>query len=170
MPGRSRPTSPPGGHAGVLVVAAFAIVALAMNTPEIMIGALLGGLVLFAGGVCYLILLYKLWSVVQDGRAQTTPGAAVGLMFVPCFNIYWQFVAFWGLSKELNRISREYGFVVPEANEPLALTACILHCCGIIPYLGALATLVGIIVSIISVKNMCDVAVAIIRQSNVSTV
>jgi hypothetical protein len=156
--------------AGAVIVVACVVVALAAETPEIAIGAIPGVLVVFAGGVCYLILLYKLWSVVQDGRAQTTPGAAVGLMFIPCFNIYWQFVAFWGLSKELNRISREYGFSVPEANEQLALTACILHCCGIIPYLGALASLAGMILSFIAAKNMCDVAVAIIRQSTVPTV
>ena len=123
--------------AGVLVVVACVLIATAADAPEIMIGALVGGLLVLAGWVCYLILLYKLWSVVQDGRAQTSPGAAVGLLFIPCFNVYWQFVAYWGLSKELNRISREYRFSVPQANEQLALTACILHCCGIVPYFGA---------------------------------
>ena len=34
---------------------------------------------------------------------ESTPGQAVGFCFIPCFNLYWQFVAFWGLSKDLNR-------------------------------------------------------------------
>jgi predicted RNA-binding Zn-ribbon protein involved in translation (DUF1610 family) len=106
----------------------------------------------------------------DPGARTRRPCPQCGEMIIPCFSIYWQFVAFWGLSKELNRISREYGFVVPEANEQLALTTCILYCCGIVPYLGLLATLAGMVLSFIAVKNMCDVAVAIIRQSNVPTV
>src|SRR6266852_5492001 len=40
-------------------------------------------------------LWYRMWSAIQDGHARTTPGKAVGLMFVPLFNVYWMFVAFW---------------------------------------------------------------------------
>ena len=37
---------------------------------------------------------------IQDGYARTTPGLAVGLMFIPVFNIYWQFVALKGLAED----------------------------------------------------------------------
>ena len=99
--------------AGGGVIAVFASVAFAaQNRPDLVgsavAGALLGAGVMFVGWVFYLMLLYKLWCVVQDGRAQTTPGQAVGFLFIPCFNIYWQFVSFWGLAKDLNRVSREY--------------------------------------------------------------
>ncbi|MEA5079778.1 MAG: DUF4339 domain-containing protein [Anaerolineaceae bacterium] len=49
------------------------------------------------------ILLYQFWKLVQDGNARTTPGRAVGFLFIPLFNFYWMFIAYWGLAKELKR-------------------------------------------------------------------
>ena len=87
-------------------------------------------------------------------------------MFVPCFSIYWQFVAFWGLSKDLNRW-RGSGMSMLRTNEGLALAVCILNCCGIVPYAGAVG-LAGMIISIIVVKGMCDTAVAILEGFSTS--
>jgi len=133
------------------------------------IGAIIGIPVLIAGVVFHMMLLYKLWCVVQDGRAESTPEKAIGFLFIPFFNIYWQFVAIWGLSKDLNRYSRAYGIVAPEASESLALTVCILNCCSIIPYLGMLTAIASMIVAIIAVKGMRDTAVAIIQNSSAWT-
>jgi hypothetical protein len=55
---------------------------------------------LMAGGVLQYILVYKFWQILQDGFARTTPGKAVGFMFIPFFNFYWLFVAYYGLSKD----------------------------------------------------------------------
>ncbi|MBA4383965.1 MAG: hypothetical protein C0410_04460 [Anaerolinea sp.] len=60
--------------------------------------------------VLLFILVYKFWQVIQDGAAPTSPGKAVGFMFIPLFNIYWWFVAYWGLSKGQNSfIERHFG-------------------------------------------------------------
>ena len=125
------------------------------------VGAIVGLPMIIVGAVYYYMLMYQLWSTVQDGRAETTPGNAVGFMFIPCFYLYWQFVAFWGLAKDLNRFSREHSIPAPPANEQRALTACILHCCAIIPYLGLLPALAGLVITVIELKNMRDVAVVI---------
>ena len=127
-------------------------------------GAVLGVPALIAGLVFYFMLLYKLWCAVQDGRAESTPGKAVGFMFIPFFNLYWQFVAIWGLSKDLNRYAREHNIAAPQANEALALTGCILNCCAIIPYAGIFAAIAAMIILIIAVKGMCDTTVAIIQS------
>lgn len=129
-----------------------------------LIGAVLGLPAIIAGVVFYVMLLYKLWCTVQDGRAESTPGKAIGFLFIPFFNLYWQFVAFWGLSKDLNRYAREHGIAAPQANESLALTGCILNCCTVIPYAGLLAAIAAVIISIIAVKGMCDTAAAIIQS------
>jgi len=129
-----------------------------------LIGAVLGIPAIIAGVVFYVMLLYKLWCTVQDGRAESTPGKAIGFMFIPFFNLYWQFVAIWGLSKDLNRYAREHNVAAPQANEALALTGCILNCCAIIPYAGILAAIAGLIVLIIAVNGMCDTAAAIIQS------
>ena len=47
-------------------------------------------------------VLYKLWSLIPADKARTTPGKAVGFLFIPLFNFYWNFVAIHGLAKALN--------------------------------------------------------------------
>jgi hypothetical protein len=37
------------------------------------------------------VILWKMWSSIQDGNARTTPGKAIGFLFIPFFNIYWIF-------------------------------------------------------------------------------
>jgi hypothetical protein len=67
---------------------------------------------LFAGAVLHYIMIYKLWQVVQDGFARTTPGQAVGFMFIPYFNYYWFLPAYYGLAKDLNAyIDRHYAYL-----------------------------------------------------------
>lgn len=49
------------------------------------------------------ILMYKFWQVVQDGKASTSAGKAIGLMFIPVFNFFWVYRLYFNLSLELNR-------------------------------------------------------------------
>ena len=56
-----------------------------------------------AGAVLQYILTYRFWQVIQDGQQRTTPGRAVGFLFIPLFNLYWFFVAYVGLSIDINR-------------------------------------------------------------------
>ena len=48
------------------------------------------------------VILYKAWQAIQDGQPRTTPGKAVGFLFIPFFNVYWMFVAYWGWAKDCN--------------------------------------------------------------------
>lgn len=71
--------------------------------------------------VLWYVLLYKSWRQIQDGYAETSPGKAVGFMFIPGFNIYWQFVALWGLAKDLAGYAERYGVDGVKASPGLAL-------------------------------------------------
>ncbi len=53
------------------------------------------------GMVILAILVYKIWVPIQDGDVRTTPGKACGFMFIPFFNFYWIFQAYWGWSATL---------------------------------------------------------------------
>jgi predicted RNA-binding Zn-ribbon protein involved in translation (DUF1610 family) len=154
---------------GTLIAVAGIALAAAKESPEFAALVIVGLVLMAVGAVSHLVLVYKLWKVVQDGRAQTTPGCAVGFMFIPCFNIYWQFVAVWGLAKELNRISRDYHIGAPEASESHALAGCVLYCCRLVPYLNALAMLAEFVISIVLFKNLCDVAVVIAGTRTIPT-
>ncbi|MDO5579810.1 MAG: DUF4339 domain-containing protein [Planctomycetia bacterium] len=57
---------------------------------------------LFAS-IAWFVLLYRFWQAVPSTIASTTPGKAVGFLFIPIFNIYWVFVAWYVLGQNLNR-------------------------------------------------------------------
>jgi len=48
------------------------------------------------------IVHYKCWKAVSKEIARTTPGKAVGFLFIPFFNFYWAFVSYMGLAEDLN--------------------------------------------------------------------
>jgi hypothetical protein len=54
------------------------------------------------------ILVYHFWKTIQDGYARTSPGKAVGFLFIPVFFYYWIFVAFFGLSQDLNAFIKRH--------------------------------------------------------------
>lgn len=76
-------------------------------------------------GIVWLVLIYKLWSLIQDGFASTSPGRAVGFMFIPLFNLYWLFRAVWGFARDFNSYVRRYSLSVPLLSEGLFLAWCI---------------------------------------------
>ncbi len=71
--------------------------------------------------VVFGVLIYKMWSGIQDGYARTTPGKAVGFLFIPFFNFYWGFQALWGFSKDYNRYIQRHSLRAPKLREGLFL-------------------------------------------------
>jgi hypothetical protein len=86
------------------------------------VGLILGLPLFIAGAVISYILLYRLWHIIQDGAARTSPGKAVGFCFIPFFNLYWVYVAIVGLVKDMNAYCNQHNIEGPRANEGLALT------------------------------------------------
>lgn len=64
------------------------------------------------------MLLYRCWMIIQDGEARTTPGRAVGFLFVPFFNLYWIHVVTVGLAEDMNRYceARKIGGLKADVN------------------------------------------------------
>lgn len=60
------------------------------------------------------VLLYRLWKIIQDGVTRTTPGKAVGYLFIPGYNLYWYFRAFRGFSIETNAFIDRHYILHPE--------------------------------------------------------
>ncbi len=52
----------------------------------------------------HLRVLYKCWMAIQDGNARTTPGKAVGLLFVPFYALFWASQAYPGFASDYNRL------------------------------------------------------------------
>jgi hypothetical protein len=128
-------------------------------------GAIAGGgvllmvlatLILLASSIVLFVLYYKMWVAIQDGYARTTPGKAVGFMFIPLFNIYWVFQALWGYSKDYNEYLQRYSIPAKPLSEGLFLTACILPLLGWLPFAGGLIGIANFIICIIIVNSICD--------------
>jgi hypothetical protein len=61
---------------------------------------------------------YRAWRSIQDGHARTTPGKAVGLMFIPLFNLYWAFVLLAGFARDYNSFCRRHNIGTPPRHLP----------------------------------------------------
>ncbi|MDO5565697.1 MAG: zinc-ribbon domain-containing protein [Planctomycetia bacterium] len=103
-----------------LFLVAFGINIVAENCPEVEMpdfvleyiptfASLLAVILAFSAFINGLILLYRLWVIVPSSMASTTPGHAVGFLFIPIFNIYWQFVAYHQLAQHYRDLTRVAG-------------------------------------------------------------
>ena len=77
-------------------------------------------------------ILHGLWSLIPTHRARTTPGKAVGFLFIPFFTYYWHFVAIYGLAKALN---------AETGRKSVSEVASFIYCCSLwvslVPFLWA---------------------------------
>ncbi len=121
------------------------------------------GLSAIASMVLFYIILYRHWQLIQDGYARTSPGKAVGFLFIPFFNLYWIFEAFPGLIRDTNVYIQRYGLPVKMQDAGLATAFCILTLLCLIPYLNLATGVAVLVIQIILAKNLRDSAVALIQ-------
>ncbi|HQL69551.1 MAG TPA: protein kinase [Bacteroidales bacterium] len=76
-------------------------------------------------------ILYNAWETIHQQSSETSPKKAVGLLFVPFYNLYWKFVAYYSFFKKINQI-----FGTQRANSKFALACCII---SVIPYVNLLS-------------------------------
>jgi hypothetical protein len=118
---------------------------------------ILGCAAILYGATIWYILLYRAWSVIQDGNASTTPEKAVGFIFIPFYNFYWIFRAWWGFAKDYNRYIERNSLNSSKLDEGLFLAFCILFICSAVPYLGYLAGLPFLAIFIITANQTINV-------------
>ena len=117
-----------------------------------------------AGTVLGYILLYRSWLLIQDGNARTTPGKAVGFCFIPFFNLYWMYVAFVGLSKDMNSYCNERQIAAPTISEGMTLAYYILSLLSGIPYIGILFAIPAIVMYVILMKQFTNAGMKILEH------
>jgi len=87
------------------------------------------------------IYLYRAWKCLQPGGAKVSPGAAIGFLFIPVFNLYWLFKAIGGLPKQWNTIASSY----PNTKHAPKLSMGAFICMLLIPVIGQIIWLNQII-------------------------
>jgi hypothetical protein len=58
--------------------------------------------------ILYLVQIYRMWNVINDGKARMTPGEAIGYLFVPFYNLYWMFQVWGGFVTDYNAYLDRY--------------------------------------------------------------
>ena len=116
--------------------------------------------------VCVVVkskLLYQCWKLIPADIARTTPGKAVGFLFIPIFHFYWMFVAYMGLCEDLNKTLQQRGIQF-EVNKTMGMVYCILYLACLIPILNILAIIGVSIVSVILLYSLKNGAIALLEQ------
>jgi hypothetical protein len=122
---------------------------------------------LVTGEILSYIVVYHMWKMIQDGFARTTPGKAIGFLFIPFFSYYWIFVAFRGLAIDYNGYINRHGLTAPTMSVNLFTAFCVVSVSGNVLAFGpselGLASGFGFwvllaaeILRIIITKNCCD--------------
>lgn len=148
-------------------------IASSINTAIIPGSAILfiGLIIITIAMILSYIFIYRAWYILQPGGARTSPGKAVGFMFIPLFNIYWMFVSFHGWAQDWNRIRNSHSNLtsIPTVSEGLFLAGPICIAVSIVPLIGVLASLVYMVIFFVMLFNICKVVNAIadaLQQEN----
>jgi hypothetical protein len=81
---------------------------------------------LLASWIYAFVTLHRCWSVVQANTNVTTPGMAVGLLFIPIFNFYWCFVATARLAGEAGKYLASLHGIKSPIGKGASITFCLL--------------------------------------------
>jgi len=116
-----------------------------METNPAAAHAVMGGAIMLIPAIFYCLTLQKALNRVSPENRAMQPGM-VWLLFIPLFNIVWNFFVVLNMAKSLGAEFKKRN--IPADAEPgkgLGLAMCILACCGIIPvinWFSGIATLV----------------------------
>ena len=108
------------------------------------------------GTAVFAVLVYKMWAAIQDGHARTTPGRALGFLFIPVFNIYWAFQVLWGFAKDYNSFIERHALDLRRLPEGLFLAYVVLCFTTWIPFLGWFLMVANLVVGAIMIAKICD--------------
>ena len=127
--GRRFATNPPPGKASLSMTRAIVFMALTC-IPY------LGLVFLPFAWIFALILHYRCWESLPAQYARTTPGKAVGYLFIPFFNYYWIFPSFWGLAQDCRAYATSRSIPVRGIPVGLGLAYSILFWFLPVPFVG----------------------------------
>ena len=82
---------------------------------------LLGFCIAVVAIITWAMFHYHLWGLLPSQYADTTPGKAVGFLFIPFYNCYWVFRSFVGVNRGLNRLADAHQLSGSRANLGLAV-------------------------------------------------
>lgn len=111
------------------------------------------------------ILLYRYWAVIAQHGARTTPGKAVGFLFIPLFNLYWMFVAYHGLAKDIDAyLDRNRASRAPRPTTGFILVTLIVGLLTFVPVINNFAMLAALVLMFITKLRLNNSIIGIIQD------
>ena len=100
--------------------------------------------------IFYLLTLNNTLKLVKAGNRQMEPGQ-VWLILIPFFGLVWQFIVVQKIADSLKAEFADRNISVGDERPGynIGLAYCILFCCSIVPVLGGLASIGGLVCWII---------------------
>jgi len=99
--------------------------------------------------VFIMMILHRAWKAIQDEHVPTTPGKAVGYLFIPLFNFYWVFVAIGGYAAAFNAYAARHRIPARQLSPALFYAHCVLALVGIpINFVPGIGLIYAVVVSI----------------------
>ena len=122
--------------------------------------------------VITLRLLYKMWAAIQDGQPRTTPGKAIGFLFIPFFSVYWIIQVWGGFPTDYNSYVESHRPDLCRLNSGIYVAYPVLILLSVIPLLNIFTVLVSLFVFFAIIAGTCDAVnrVADTTQSQVRSV
>lgn len=112
---------------------------------------------LLANLVITWVVIYKMWASIQDGnQARTTPGKAIGFLFIPFFNLYWLFQVWGGFPTDYNKFVESHGLNVPLLGSGIYTAYPVLIVLSVIPGLNVLTMLAGLFTFLVVTAKTSD--------------
>jgi hypothetical protein len=139
-----------------------------MNSEEtvVIIAVLIGAAIGITINVFYLLTLQNVLKEVSNEN-RLVPAANVWLMFIPLFNLIYPFILYPKIS---DSIRNEYSSRGLDAKgdfaRQLGIAMPILALCGVVPFIGVLASIANLILFIIFWVKMGEFKNELIRTKN----
>ena len=113
--------------------------------------------------VVLLRMLYKAWAALPANQARTTPGQALGFMFVPFYNLYWVWNAYVGFAQDFNRYMKQAAPQEQPQPNGFYIAFCIFH--FYLEILFALEPQVLILTGILDIVILTPVMIGIMANA-----
>lgn len=111
------------------------------------------------------ILIYRYWAVMQPYTKRTTPGKAVGFLFIPLFQFYWAFVAYHGLAKDIDAyLDKNRDSTAPRPSTGFVLATMIIGLLTIVPVINNFAMLALLVMLFITKLRLNNSIIGIIQD------
>lgn len=103
------------------------------------------------------VVIYKMWASIKDGNhARTTPGKAIGFLFIPFFNFYWLFQVWGGFPTDYNNYVERHRLNIPPLGSGIYTGYPVLIVLSVIPFLNILTVLAALCVTLVIIAKTSD--------------